>query len=643
MKLNDVLKSKFTDEEYLAHQRELHRERCDKFVGEIKRVHSSNRELIEEDEAYAVDAMQNMFVLPGSGGEKMHVGTPPAWSECRTADEEYLWHLNRTGYFKALCRLYLLFGKNEYAEKVLTDMENWIDTCPMYPLPTPDTTPDEMYTIRKFYAGLTPWRSLEVGIRMFDSWNFAYDSLLFSDLMTPELHAKIAYSFYEHALVLCDMSPRYWPHANHNHYIHEMLGLFEIACLFPDFNESDAWREFALKELLRCAKAQFTEDGGQIEGSPHYHYCCLKMFFDFFEAARGFGVAVSEEITNICKKAVDYMIAAVGPDGMLSTIGDSPFHNICESVATYYYRCFGELGATAKLFGVNSHYDKNVIPEEVQAAARELSENAPGEDNRQRQIDQYFARTGWGSEDSAFSFLCHSPIFNGHSHQDLMSVELYLQGDSVIVDPSYYTYRECEERKLFKSPEYHSTLTFDNKPPFEYVDRWRYSPQKEGKIRGFYKQSGVYAADASHHCYDPDYHKRLCALVGDDVFLVADDVVNLTESDVRIYFHLNDPTVEIVGNTAVSERVRVLLPEGVTAEAVASEKSLHTDITVPSKRLILTDTAHESRLYLTVFTKRDDLTDHKAERTADGVKISYKQGGEEVAFLWSFSNSLKKL
>ena len=28
MKLNNVLKSKFTDEEYLAHQRELHRERC---------------------------------------------------------------------------------------------------------------------------------------------------------------------------------------------------------------------------------------------------------------------------------------------------------------------------------------------------------------------------------------------------------------------------------------------------------------------------------------------------------------------------------------------------------------------------------------------------------------------------------------
>ena len=642
MKLNEVLKSEFTAEEYLAHQRDLHRERCTKYIEEV-RLNLSNAELIAEDEEAAQQAMQNMFVLPGSGGEMMHVGTPPAWSECRTSDEEYLWHLNRTGYFKPLCRLYLLFGKDEYAAKVLFDMENWVDTCPMHPLQTPESSPEEVYEIRKFYSGLTPWRSLEVGIRMFDSWNFAYDSLLLSDLMTPELHSKLAYSFYEHALVLRDMSPRYWPNANHNHYIHEMLGLFEIACLFPDFKESDAWREFALSELLRCAKAQFTPDGGQIEGSPHYHYCCLKMFFDFFIAARGFGVPVLQEITDICKKAVDYMVASIGPDGIVSTIGDSPFHGVSEHLSSYHYKCFGELGAVAKLFDIEHEHDGVVIPEQVQTSAREYARSLGGEDNRQRQINQYFARTGWKREDSAFGFVCHSPIFNGHAHQDLASFTLYLKGDPVVVDPSYYTYRECPERKLFKSPEYHSTLTFDNKPPFEYVDRWRYSPQKEGGIRGFYRLDGVYAADASHHCYDPDYHKRLCALVGDDVFLVVDDVANVTETDVRIYFHMDDPEVEIVGNTAVSERIRVLLPESVDAQAVAAEKSLHTDITVPSKRIILTDTAHKSRLYLTVFTKRDDLSEPKAERTDGGVKISYKQGIEEKSFLWSFTHSLKRV
>lgn len=642
MKLNNVLKGKYTAEEYLAHQREMHKARCEKFVEKRLRLFDNPEHLAEYEEA-AIHAMQNMFVLPGSGGVRMHVGTPPKWSECLTDDEEYLWHLNRMGYFKTLSDLYHFKGESAYAEKVLFDMENWIDTCPMYELPSETTTCEEMQQIRKFYSGLTPWRSLEVGIRMFDSWNYAYDSLLFSDLMTPELHAKIAYSFYEHALVLRKMSPIYWPNANHNHYIHEMLGLFEIACLFPDFDESDAWREFALAELLRCAKAQFTADGGQIEGSPHYHYCCLKMFFDFLEAARGFGVTVCDEIINICKLAVDYMLAVLGPDGIVAPMGDSPYHAVGDHVAEYYYSSFGELGATAKVFAIHADDRLDTIPEEVQAQAREYAKNAPGEDNRQRQINQYFARTGWGRDDSSFGFICHSPIFNGHAHQDLMSFILYLKGDPVVVDPSYFTYRDCDERRRFKSPEYHSTLTFDDKLPFDYIDRWRYGPQREGGVRGFYKSAGIYAVDASHHCYDPDYHKRLCALIDDDVFIVADDVANITETDVRIYFHMDDSTVTICGGEARSERIRVLLPEGVLAECVESEKSLHTDITVPSSRLILTDTAHKSRQYLTVFTKRDDLSEPKISRTADGVKISYKQGGEEKSFLWSFSSYLKRL
>ena len=642
MKLNNVLKSEFTSEEYLAHQRELHKARCDEFIK--KRVGLlDNPEHLAEHEESAAYAMQNLFVLPGSGGVRMHVGTPPAWSECRTDDEEYLWHLNRTGYFKTLSDLYHFKGESAYAEKVLSDMENWIDTCPMHELPDEYTTHDEMQEIRRFYAGLTPWRSLEVGIRMFDSWNYAYDSLLFSDLMTPELHSKIVYSFYEHALVLRKMSPIYWPNANHNHYIHEMLGLFEIACLFPDLKEADAWREFALDELLRCAKAQFTADGGQIEGSPHYHYCCLKMFFDFLEAARGFGVAVHPEIIEICKRAVDYMLAVLGPDGIVAPIGDSPYYCEGMNVADYYYSSFGELGVTAKVFAIHADESLDNVPSEVQEAARAFAKNAPGEDNRQRQINQYFARTGWGRDDSSFGFICHSPVFNGHSHQDLMSFVLYLKGDPVVVDPSYYTYRECEERKIFKSPEYHSTLTFDNKLPYEYIGRWQYGPQREGGIRAFYKSEGIYAADASHHCYDPDYHKRLCALIGEDVFLVADDVANVTETDVRIYFHMDDPTVKIVDGEARSERIRVLLPEGVTAECVESEKSLRTDITVPSARLILTDTAHKSRQYLTVFTKRDDVSDPTIERTADGLKITYQQAGETKSFLWSFSHSFKKI
>ena len=641
MRLDKILADKYTDEKFLIHQRELHKARYEKLIVKIEED-KAKPGYVDKCRADSENAMCNLFVLPGTEGKLFDVGTPPMWNECRTKDEEYLWHLNRMGYFGPLLRLYLMTGEEKYAKKVLLDMENWIDTCPLGPMPTEDTSPEDMRKIMKFYSGLTPWRSLEVGIRSFSTWDYAYDCLLFSDLMTPELHSKIVYSLYEHALVLREMSPRYWPNANHNHYIHEMLGLLKISCLFPDLSLADAWHSFAIYELVRCARAQFTPDGGQLEGSPHYHQICLNMFFDFVELAKSFNVEIPSEILDYCKRATEYTLSCIGPDGILAPIGDSPYKKVGEQIASAYYSCFGELGPVAKIFDIHDDISLDLIPDKVQKAAREYALSLPGEDNLQRGINQYFARSGWKKDDSHFGFICHSPVFNGHAHQDPMSFILYLKGRPVVIDPSYFTYRDCEERKLFKSPEYHSTLTIDDKPPYDYVDRWRYGPQREGAIRKSYRLDRVYAVDASHHGYDPDYHKRLCALVGDDVFLVADDVANVSGGSVRIYFHMDDPSLQLLDTEAQSVGIRVLTPDGVSAQINPSLKSLYTDITVPSSTIVLTDTSGESRQYLTVFTVRSDVSEPRIERIADGVRISYRQGDEEKAFIWSFSSSLRK-
>ena len=642
MLLNGILTREFTDEEYLAHQRELHKERCEKTIAWIKKD-VGNTTLIDKMKKEAEYSLKNLFILPGTRGVRFDVGTPPAWWECRTDDEEYLWVLNRMHWFNNLVKLYHITGERMYAEKVMTDMLDWIDNCPPGVLPDENTTKEQMLDIRRFYSGVTPWRSLEVGIRMFDSWNYAYDCLLHTDLMTPEAHTKIVCSFYQHALVLRTMSPIYWPKADHNHYLHEMLGLLNIACIFPDMINAEVYREFAIRELVRCAKAQFSEDGGQVEGSPGYHGGCLRMFFTLIETAKTFGIALPDDILDMCKKATDYIIMATGPDGILTPFGDTGCSSVCEDIARRYYTAFGELGSTAKIFAIHPSNDPDVIPEEVQQQARELAASAGGEDNLQRQIDQYFARTGWTRDDSHFGFMCHSPVCNGHSHIDPCTFTLYLKGDLIVVDPSHYTYRECEDRKRFKSPEYHSTITFDDKPPYTYVSRWSFGPQKEGRIRSAYRLPGVFAADASHHGYDPDYHKRLCALVGDDVFLVADDVINVTGAVIRLYFHMDDPEVKVEGRLATSSRINVLIPEGVSAESVPAERSFGMDIARPSSRLIFTDDSGKSRQYLTVFTKRDDISEPKIERVKDGIEISYKQGSERVAFLWSFTSSLKKI
>ena len=97
---------------------------------------------------------------------------------------------------------------------------------------------------------------------------------------------------------------------------------------------------------------------------------------------------------------------------------------------------------------------------------------------------------------------------------------------------------------------------------------------------------------------------------------------------------MDDPTVTVKGSVAESDRIRVLLPEGMSAEVESARKALRSDITLPSCRIILTDTSHASRQYLTVFTKRDDVSSPEIKRVDGGIRISYKQGDDEKAFLW---------
>lgn len=638
MKISDVLDKPYTAEELLAHQRKLHEKNFTEIMRDVRR-HANDAAFVEGRVRATENPMKNLFILPGTGGKLFDVGTPPAWNECRTTDEEYLWSLNRMNYYNILSEAYLLTGDRRYADKVTSDTENWIDTCPMPPFTLPLSPED-----RKPYCGLHPWRTLEVGIRVFDSWKTAYERLLLTDAMTPDFHAKLAVSFWEHGYVLRNISPVLWPRADHNHYLHEMLGLLCVVCLFPDFKDADEWRSFAVRELGRCAQNQFTPEGGQVEGCPGYHGGCLSMLYTALELGRTYGVEFPSSFRKLCILASDYAAFATCPDGNWAAIGDSPIMKGARGTVIKTYRCFGKLGRTERLLPLVGGFSPEEVPEAVQKAGRAHALTIGGEDCYQRSLDQYFARTGWSPDDSYFAFVCHTPVNNGHAHQDPMSFVLYLHGKAVVIDPSYFTYQSGDDRKLFKSPEYHSCLTFDNKPPFEYLSQWGYSAQKDGHIAATYHLPDVFAADASHENYEPDEHRRLCALVGKDTFLVIDDVKNVRGTDVRLWFHMDDAGTKLADGGAVADGVRVLAPEGLAAERLDGRKSPHTDVDVPSSRLCFTDVSHaKDALYVTVFTASPDVKTVRAQRTADGVEFVLNTKTGKRGFLWNLGNFLSEI
>ena len=626
--LSSILRQPMSAEEYLLSQRERFRERYTAIERDLRascQTEEKRAEYIRRAERF----MQNMYQLPGTGGKEIFVGDPPAWSERIVPDEEYLWGLNRLPEQNALTSAYLVTGDIRYAEKAIGNIMNWIETCAC-----PDYGTDDRETLRLRFnntVDISPWRILEAGIRMFESWRNSYVRLLFSEVMTPQIHEKMVCSMHEHGCVLSHVSPKIWPNADHNHFFHEMLGLLCVSMDHPEWKDAAAWQKQATHELLRCCQAQITPEGGQLEGCPGYHSGCLSMMFSFVSILRQADAKIPPLLMDCIRRASEYSVWTLKPTGLMASFGDTTITpGGIPAQANTYRSLFADYGV----------FDR-IRPLLSSAASEQTYE---GGIMHFRTLGQITARTGWTRDDSYFMFGCNTPVPNGHSHQDPMSFVLTLNGRDVVTDPSHCTYMNGEKRKLYKSPEYHSTLTFGGRPPFTYISTWSFGEQKEGKTVATYAADGLLAGDAFHRNYEPSEHRRLCALIGKDVFLTADDVYNASSETVRLYFHMDTPDWTLTENGATDGQIRVHLPAGTEWSLADSTKAPRNDTEVPTKRIIVTDeNPSENAVYITLFTSAQDISDICAQRAEDGIQISYKRGGECIRLLWKFGEKCELL
>ena len=266
-------------------------------------------ELAAQTIADANRALAGLLVLPGTGAQPYFVGNPPDWFANPVDDNEYRWILNRHGHWRNLLAAYSLTEDRRYGEKVVQEVQDWIANVPRPPL---EHDPE---TARPIFRGATPWRLLETGIRMFESWPLIVEHLVDTDLMTPELLSEYVTSLYEHGESLAEVSPVLFPHANHNMHIMQNLGLLTIAANLPELKTAEAWRAQAIRELERAARVQITDGGGQIEGCPHYHNVCLHYLSRAQLILKGSGERFSEEYADHVKRGLEYSVYAFRPSG----------------------------------------------------------------------------------------------------------------------------------------------------------------------------------------------------------------------------------------------------------------------------------------------------------------------------------------
>lgn len=200
--------------------------------------------------------------------------------------------------------------------------------------------------------------------------------------------------------------------------------------------ETDRWSSLGQRLLRQQIGEQILPDGGHIERSPMYHAWILDDLLDIqhlFESSPPFVPGCASEVSRCVKSMARYLSQIVHPDGEIPLFNDSQLD---------------VTRPTAKIL------------EEIKALEPNLSKSA----TVKAMCDSGYAVIRDPISESFLIFDCGplGPDYQpGHGHADVLSYELSLHGQRVIVDTGVSSYELGPERHYERSTAAHNTVRVD--------------------------------------------------------------------------------------------------------------------------------------------------------------------------------------
>ncbi len=305
-----------------------------------------------------------------------------------------------------------------------------------------------------------------------------------------------------------------------NHFLKNIKALLFAGALL-ETSASTRWWAKGEKLLGDQLNEQILPDGGHVERSPMYHSQVLE---DLIEIRR---VVAAAEKSLACSDLLSQKIASMAQflQGILHPDGDIPLFN--DSV----------LGGAR-------------LPAELLTLA---GASDPKENESESRVT-VFPDTGYGvirnpETRSTLIFDCGplGPDYQpGHGHCDVLSYELSLRGQRVVVDTGVSTYERGPERHYERSTAAHNTIRIDDEEQAEIWASFRVGRRpRVGKIRG--GRNGVFSFVGGEHDALRRLgvvHARTILLHPPDTWMVVDLLRGSGEHRVEAFLHFH-PRVRI--------------------------------------------------------------------------------------------------
>ncbi len=224
-----------------------------------------------------------------------------------------------------------------------------------------------------------------------------------------------------------------------NHLIKNIKALIWASAFFAG-DAAERWRAKGLRLLKQALDEQILPDGVHFERSPSYH---AQVFADLLECRHALSPTAPRELDEILKAMAQATADLAHPDG-----GPAVFNDAGLTMAYAPAEC---LAAFAKLF------QQDVAPAPVFAYPDA----------------GYFGRRDGGDCFIADCGRIGPDTLPAHAHGDILSFELSVAGERLVVDPGVYEYIDGPRRRAARAASSHNTLCFDGLDQADFFGAFR--------------------------------------------------------------------------------------------------------------------------------------------------------------------------
>ena len=379
--------------------------------------------------AMADAALEHRFSIVGlehAFGDQIQWDYNPTQAEDSPtpANHEWTWVLNRHRFWVAMGKAWWETGDPKYPEAFVAQLTGWIESNPV------------LENTREAKAPRSRWRSIDAGIRMSETWPWAWNLFLTAPEFDPEALSLFLRSVCEHARYLRDY------HTDYNWLTLEMKGLYFVGALFPEFREAAGWRDFAANTLREQLDEQFYPDGMQTELSPSIHDRVLGTFSDVADVAQMNDYALPKGYLEKLKPAYAVNVVLMTPQRGVPLFQDcwqlDVPHMLERGLRYFPQREDFRWLATGGVEGTQPEWTSNRLP----------------------WAGYYVMRSGW-DRDALYLAFDAGPYGGKHQHEDKLNFVLTAYGRDFVVDAASYAFDASQWRDYTRSSYGHNVIIVD--------------------------------------------------------------------------------------------------------------------------------------------------------------------------------------